>query len=236
MASLHKQIRPALQQIRIALTQSLIELVYPTRCIGCGRLQGSLFCSYCVADIYPPDLSIPIEGLDDYVSVGAHRTQLRDAIHALKYENLPQISDDLGFLLADAVLQNNWQYDTLIPVPLHQDRLQKRGYNQANELAQVAAIHLECDNLPDALHRLTATAPQVGKNLQERQQNVNEAFAVSPAYASYLMGKTVILVDDVCTTGATLVACATSLRRVGVKTVYAATISRADRTTAGAQA
>lgn len=225
---MYQQLLQAGQAFYRATTTALINLVYPPRCVGCGRLLDAWFCPHCVATIWPPDLSIPIDGIDDYVAVGAHRDALRQAIHALKYENLPQVANDLGFLLAKSILQKDWQFDTLIAVPLHKDRQQKRGYNQAIELAQVAATHLECAILPNALYRTLATTPQVGKNLHERQDNVKDAFELHPDYAPQVQNHRIILIDDVCTTGATLVACADVLRRAGVRHIYAATISRAD--------
>ncbi len=217
-------------------SSALIDLVYPPRCVSCRRLLNTLFCQYCIAEIIPPNDTAPILELDDHIAVGIHRGSLRHAIHALKYENLPEIANILGYLLAQVIQQKKWHFDTLIPVPLHADRQRERGYNQAIELAQVAANYLECAILPNALYRSIATTSQVGKNFYERQQNVKDAFAVAPEYVAQLHNTHVILIDDVCTTGATLGACATALRQVGVKSIYAATVSRADMQTSASVA
>jgi ComF family protein len=164
---------------------------------------------------------------DGYVAVGAHQGPLRAAIHALKYDHESRIAAVLGDLLADAVLRQNWPVDMIIPVPLHLNKLRQRGYNQANKIAQALAARIGSPVASEAIQRTRETLSQVELSAHDRRINVQGAFAVAANYRQELTGKSVILLDDVCTTGSTLTACAIALREVDVASIYAATVSRA---------
>jgi len=116
--------------------------------------------------------------------------------------------------------------DALIPVPLHPSRLRQRRYNQAAEIARPLARRLNRTYLPDALVRTKKTAPQT-KDADARWANVRTAFAVTPAGAKRVAGKSVVLIDDVFTTGATLKACANALLKAGARRVDCVTVARA---------
>jgi ComF family protein len=113
----------------------------------------------------------------------------------------------------------------LAPVPLHAARLKERGYNQSAELAQNLATQWRLSCLPvDVLQRTRATESQVTLDHAARQTNVTGAFGV--AEPSQISGMTVVLVDDVCTTGATLDACAAALLAAGAAAVDGVTLAR----------
>lgn len=114
--------------------------------------------------------------------------------------------------------------DLLLPVPLHEDRLRERGYNQALELARPLARGCAIDLLPDALLRRRATPAQSGLSALARRRNLRGAFEVR---AGLNLPAHVALVDDVMTTGATAQECALALRRVGVARVDVWAIARA---------
>lgn len=116
--------------------------------------------------------------------------------------------------------------DAIIPVPLHPRRLLKRRYNQAGLIAQALGREAKIPCYPAALTRGRATASQGHMKAEERRKNVAKAFAVPDRYAGRLKGKTVVLVDDVYTTGATVKECAKTLRAAGVETVHVLTIAR----------
>jgi ComF family protein len=118
----------------------------------------------------------------------------------------------------------NWQVDLLIPVPLGADRLRQRGYNQAGLISWPLSLALGIRHAPGALKRTRETASQVGLSRQERQENVRAAFAATPAW---VRGRSVLLLDDVATTGATLSSCAEALFAAGARGVFALTVSRA---------
>ena len=107
-----------------------------------------------------------------------------------------------------------------VPVPLHPSRRRRRGFNQAADLAR----HLDV-RVVHALRRMRATATQADLPAAQRHRNVRDAFAITPAGRT-IAGETVLLVDDVSTTGATLDACARALKAAGVKEVRALTAAR----------
>ncbi len=205
--------------------QTLWELIYPRVCVHCHRV-GSTFCRYCQQDIKPADNTLPSPQLTDYVAVGCHADALRTAIHALKYEYEERLKSILGTLLAAKILERKWAslIDIIVPIPLHARRLKERGYNQAESIAQAVQPHIDRPVVPDALLRTRNTLSQVGmQNPEQRYANVQGAFVGN----HNLVGLSILLIDDVCTTGATLEAGAVALRAAGATTVLAATISRA---------
>lgn len=116
--------------------------------------------------------------------------------------------------------------DAIAPVPLHPGRLLGRRYNQAAEIARPLSRLSGVPYLPDTLVRGRATASQGGKSASGRRRNVAAAFAVPPARAARIMGKRVLLIDDVMTTGATLEGCARALLAAGAARVDVAVVAR----------
>lgn len=156
-------------------------------------------------------------------TVGPHAALLRRAVHALKYENRRDVARPLGRLLARRWSATELPAVDVVPVPLGHERYRTRGYNQAELLAGEMAHALSFGMRPHLLRRIRETRPQVGLTWRERLQNVAGAFEAT----SDVPGATVLLVDDVCTTGATLGACAAALQAAGATAVYAATVTRA---------
>jgi ComF family protein len=111
-------------------------------------------------------------------------------------------------------------------VPLHYSRLLLRRYNQAALLAHTLGKQIRLPVLPDTLKRIRRTPPQAGLTRKQRDDNMRGAFRVENKKRPLLKGKSVILVDDVMTTGATLEACARTLHIAGVKDVYVLTLAR----------
>ena len=116
--------------------------------------------------------------------------------------------------------------DAIAPVPLHPGRLLGRRYNQAAEIARPLSRLSGVPYLPDTLVRARATASQGGKSSSVRRRNVAAAFAVPPARAPRILGRRVLLVDDVMTTGATLEGCARALLAAGAARVDVAVVAR----------
>jgi ComF family protein len=113
--------------------------------------------------------------------------------------------------------------DLVIPVPLHPSRQKERGFNQAGLLASVLAERARLPLNDGHLTRTRATPPQVGLGAEERKVNVQDAFIWE---GNGLEGVRVLLIDDVCTTGATLEACAVALQAGGARLVWALTLAR----------
>ena len=134
----------------------------------------------------------------------------------------------LGRTLAGVMVAHappDWtEIDALVPVPLHHSRLRERGYDQARELAQQLHRLTRVPLATGVLTRVRPTSPQVGLDAQQRRGNVRGAFIVSGA-----VPQRVCLVDDVMTTGATVSACATVLKRAGAEKVSVWCAARAER-------
>jgi len=116
-----------------------------------------------------------------------------------------------------------WPIDLVVPVPLGKLRLRQRGYNQVHFLARPIALQLGKRFVPNALLKIRDTASQVGLTKRERKKNIAEAFAAS---AKHVQNQSVLLVDDVTTSGATMEACTRALIQAGSKEVYCLTLAR----------
>jgi ComF family protein len=148
---------------------------------------------------------------------------VREAIHALKYKRQASLSGPL----AEAVTEVCSLPDGMIlcPVPMHPDRQRERGYNHAELLASRMATVWGLPVLPPgALRRTRATPAQVTLDQAERMANVRGAFAADASQG--IRGRAIVLVDDVCTTGATLDACSAVLLAAGASEVYGLTVAR----------
>jgi ComF family protein len=162
--------------------------------------------------------------LDHIRSAALFGGPLREAVHAFKYKGRVDLAQPLAELMVAFWRRNPLPADVIVPVPLHARRERERGFNQAVLLAQAFAARVELP-VTVALERARETVPQVGLNAHERRENVRGAFT---ALIDMPSGHRALLVDDICTTGATLDACAVALRRAGCRRVYALTLARAD--------
>jgi ComF family protein len=160
--------------------------------------------------------------IDCIRSVAYSEGVLREAVHRLKYRDLTALAEPLGGLMASYWVQHPLPADVVVPVPLHAARLRERGYNQAALLAHEMARRVGLAVDGHTLNRQRATAPQVELNARERRENVRDAFHCAD---DTLAGQRVLLVDDVCTTGSTLEACAQALYEGGVRAVRALTLA-----------
>lgn len=150
---------------------------------------------------------------------------IRYAVHRLKYGNLRAIAPLLGRLLADYMSSEELSGDALLPVPLHPRRERRRGYNQAKLLAREAGKMLDISVDSRVLLRVGDAPPQArSQSSIDRKANVRDSF--SCPNPSQVEGRVLILVDDVCTTGATLDACAIALKEAGAARVYGVTLAR----------
>ena len=113
--------------------------------------------------------------------------------------------------------------DGIVPVPLHEERLAERGYNQSLLLANCFAKDTDIPVLGKALARVRSTPSQVGLQARDRVANVKDAFRAVP---DFVLGKTLLLLDDVSTTGSTMSECAAALRTAGAGGVYGLTLAR----------
>lgn len=227
------------------LSAALLDLILPPRCAGCGA-SGSLWCCTCQASVHmiedpvcshcgrplprprPEDLCAPCRQsplqIDGIRSAVAFEGPLRQAIHRLKYGGSASLAGPLGIFLSARWQAGPLPVDVIVPVPLHALRVRERGYNQSMLLAEQLSRATGLPLAEAALKRVRATAPQITLSAAERRLNVRDAFQ---ATADAARGRRVLLVDDVCTTGATLESCSIALRQAGAASVWALTLARA---------
>lgn len=140
------------------------------------------------------------------------------ALHKLKFEGEREIAETMGKFMADKLMKQKWKIDIILSVPLYNKRLEERGYNQSYLLACEIARECSMDAADGVLERCRHTKSQVGLSRSERAHNVRDAFSVREK--KRINGKSVLIVDDIMTTGATLNECSKAVRDGGAREVY----------------
>ncbi len=219
---------------------AVLDLLLPSSCAGCGR-YGAAICPGCRASLRPlgsagdrflaPDPKIVVgDALILAMAAFAHRDSAQRILRRLKYGGGRRLAGPLAELALPALnrLLAVSGPSALVPVPLHRSRQRDRGYNQAEllarELARRAGLPLWA-----ALVRRRATQRQHGLDRATRLRNLSQSMELSPEQPPGAPGTalpTVVLVDDILTTGATLEACAFILRAGGVPAVYGFAVAR----------
>ncbi|MBN2302133.1 MAG: ComF family protein [Lentisphaerae bacterium] len=229
----------------------LLDVIYPRSCVACGgpvdeNLTHVCFdCRVTYDYIDRPFCEIcgdPVDGLIEHKYVCSwceaarpcfvnarsavrFNGALKHVIHEFKYSNGAYLVNDLGPLLVKCVHTNYTKigFDCVTYVPLHIRRERERTYNQSALLARYVASDMDLPLLR-CIRRSRPTASQVGLSLAERKQNVKHAFIASSN--AHVGMRTVLLVDDVITTGATVNECARALLDAGAARVYVASVAR----------
>jgi len=219
--------------------EPLLELVFPTRCVGCG-MAGAVWCGACRARLVPVASQVclvcrrklPADAPGDRCGPTAprawafavYRPPLDRAVTHLKYRPDTRLATALAESMADVYHRHRLQASVLVPVPLSRRRQRQRGYNQSELLGRALARLLGLPILPSAVMRIRETGSQVGLEAGDRWTNVEGAFAADP---SLVREEAVLLIDDVHTTGATLAACSQALAQAGARRVLGLTLGRA---------
>ncbi len=164
-----------------------------------------------------------LKSLSRLRSAALYEGPIEKAIHRFKYQGWRRLAPPLAVLIAERVVVEGLAAAYVLAVPLHRDRMRMRGYNQAELLADEVRKRLALSAPHGELVRMRATPPQVGHDRRWRLQNVHGAFLWR---GEALDGKSILLIDDVATTGATLDACASSLREARSGPVMGVTVAR----------
>lgn len=233
--------------------QYLLHLLFPRTCFACGcdlsAQENGPLCPLCTHQLKKPGpyickrcgVVLKSGGAYCYACRGSKakkytckmirsafifNTSSRALVHGLKYKQ----ADYLAAFIGESMFKQFAQYPELaevnliVPVPLHPRKLRKRGYNQSELLARSFSLQLGLESNAACLIRTRDTASQTKLNRQGRLANMSDAFAcIAPGVVK---GKTILLIDDVATTGATLEGCARALRQAGAKKVLAYTFAR----------
>lgn len=213
-----------------SLLSDLANLFYPLRCVGCGAdvyTKASPICITCFNDMPRTGFSginvNPIEKIffgrlplifahsELYFSKSGIVQQL---IHELKYKGNQEIGEYMGTLIGQSLELGKGPMccDYLVPLPLHQSKQFRRGYNQAEVICKGISVRTGIPILSKAVVRCRSTETQTKKKRTERWQNVDGSFSILEGCK--MEGKKILLIDDVLTTGATLEACGRALLQI----------------------
>lgn len=149
--------------------------------------------------------------------------KVRDMIHSIKYKDKRSTAYTMAAMIFEILDKNPAKFDIIVPVPIHRKKLRKRGYNQSELIAKELSNIMNIPHI-NAIERVRNTPSQVLFNGDMRWYNVKDAFKC----VINLEGKSVLLVDDVITTGATMCFCAEQLKNAGAKLVGAAAFAGSD--------
>lgn len=233
------------------LSQYFLNFIFPVTCVQCGcdlpaddhfRLCldcrgkiipiGDIYCLKCGKNL--PDggahcyscLKNPSHYFEQIRSYGIYEGTLRDLIHKFKYRNKDYLYRLLGGLLIEVVQRHKelLKIDYIVPVPMHWFKKLRRGYNQTELLAGYLASYYNIPILLKNLNRTKLKSPQIKLKEEQRFENIKNCFNVRDG--KVIKGKDILLIDDVCTTGATINECSRILRKAGANRVYAITLAK----------
>ena len=209
----------------------ILDFISPRLCVVCGHrlapTERSL-CGVCLfhlprTDFHQKPLDNPMAqlfwGLAPIEKAAAlfyyhPHSETAQLVYRLKYNNRPDIGEDMGRMMANELQATDFfsDIDVLLPVPLASKRLRQRGYNQSEQLAIGISDITDLPIVSKVLRRKHFQQSQTTLNRWQRQENVTDTFQLKEEHL--LQGKHVLLIDDICTTGATLIACANVLKTI----------------------
>ena len=215
----------------------IFDFFIPRICPGCNNkltTQGNPVCSECLNSILLAD-KVRLQKeynhnfgskkiIRDFYSKYVFETDktLQHVIHALKYKKQFKLGVFLGEILAEGINTKDWQIDLIVPVPIHHLKKAERGYNQSDYIVKGLSKELNIPYSTKSLKRTKYTESQTGLHINERAENVEDAFTLRNA--KKINGKNILLVDDIITTGATTQECARALVDGGATRVYACSV------------
>ena len=211
------------------LVSSVVDLVAPPLCAGCKLFlpERAILCAPCLESIVPvPSIMIPVTSSYQMkvFAISNYTEPIRPMILAKSWGNIVA-STQLGELLWQLTPIRYVQFDYIVPVPLHWTRYAKRGYNQAEEMAN-AISHASGKPVVHLVKRSKRTPFQSTLEVSERTSNVEDAFSLTVRDKAIYKGKHLLIIDDLLTTGATLRATARELRRLNPEKLTAVVAAR----------
>lgn len=227
--------------------ETILNILFPRRCPVCGEITkpaGSLICPSCfqklsfvkapickkcgkeiISEIqeYCDDCMTHRHTFEHGVALINYDETARKSMVQIKYKNKREYLDFYGRAMAlryEKTIER-MQVDAIVPIPVHRSRRRRRGFNQAEVLAEIMAGHLKIPVKPEMLVRSKRTLPQKELSAAERLKNLSGAFLSGEIPEGV---KSVLLVDDIYTTGSTIEACSRVLRNAGIGRIYFAVI------------
>ncbi|MGD2058810.1 MAG: ComF family protein [Anaerolineales bacterium] len=229
--------RPGKRWLERALEAGL-DFLFPPRCAGCGRhgyvwcpecdskliLTGRSGCPHCgfprITRQYCPACEL---GNVQVLSYARYQPPLKQAILRLKYSPNRQLAAHMAGWMLELYANSSFTGDMILPVPLGRVRKRERGYNQVELIASSMARDLNIPVQAQSLVRVHETRSQVGLDPEERFENVHEAFS---ADSKSVQNQNILLLDDLLTSGATLLGCTQALFAAGASRVLCLTVGR----------
>ena len=221
---------------------SLLDWIFPPCCCNCNQI-GYEICPQCFSEVLVltnektcnvcgkviqsgsicPDCLHEHPSFNQMKAWAAYQGITQTIIKQIKYEGKIGLIPYLKQHLANTLREWKLQVDFLVPVPLGKKRKRNRGFNQSELIARPLSKSLKIPIKPDALTRIRETRTQVGLHTNERKLNIKDAFHADP---SLCKDKSILLIDDIATTGATLNECAKTIKQAGANEVYCFTVAR----------
>lgn len=197
---------------------NILDFIFPKYCLECGK-SGKYVCNECVSKV--------LDGTFDKnnFAVFKYKGVIRKAIVSLKYKFASDIADELVSVTVDRLKSTKFHNITLIPIPLYKQRENWRGFNQSELLGKKIADKLNWNFIPDLLIRIKNTHPQVNLKGDERRKNLSGVFTINPNFKLHAK-YSILLFDDVYTTGSTIKEAKKVLEKAGYKKIYSLTIAR----------
>ncbi len=215
-------------------TQNFLNLFLQNSCPLCQRTTTKAFCVYCEKQLEQQRLANPAQGWQEQPAVfawGNYGGHLKRAIAQFKYENQPELAQPFGEWIAQAWLNTSLAENqpVIVPIPLHPEKLQKRGFNQAELLAKRFCQLTGCSLKANGLQRSRETEALFSLSKAQREQTLAEAFEVGKDFSRGAKSP-VILFDDIYTSGATVRSAMQTLRRKGIRVQGAIVLAKTSRT------
>lgn len=218
-----------------SLPERLLRLIYPVKCMVCE----TILIENCTLYICPScKKNLPRYGwgfvknrevnfVDGLFAAFCYYDGIETAIHTMKYSNHPKLAQTMGRILWEELLKQESipQFDYIIPIPMHPKKKRQRGYNQSELIAKELSLLLDKKVRIDMLIKTRHTRAQSLLKREERLDNLQGAFTIGKGNIAELAGKSILLVDDVITTGTTMSSCANILRENGVSSIYSLVIA-----------
>ena len=221
---------------------AIVDFIFPKSCLICSvpiieHSQSKYVCDKCLYNFVSAPYSNEIINRllesfhPDDIAVSTafslfkiHENEFLQVIHAMKYEGLYNIGLEFGQMLGEKIKkQSKTQYDFIVPIPLHSAKKRERGYNQSYYIAKGVSQILNCPVKEKIAFRKVYTKSQTKLTVQERQKNIEEIYSII-FNNSFINNKTLLIVDDVFTTGSTINNLAFKLLETGVTKIDCATL------------
>ncbi len=222
---------------------AFLDLIFPKTCLECGR-EGEYLCPDCMSKTKPARLICPYcykpaidgtthtrcskkLGLDGLTSIWEYEGIVRKAVLSLKYKYATELEKELQVYIVSELKRKLFPSDAfLVPIPIHWHKENVRGFNQSILVGKNIASKMGWRFLPDLLIKKVSTVSQAELSSEKRRKNLKGVFVVSTRNSPFIIPDSVILFDDVFTTGSTMREAAIVLKRAGVEKVWGLTIAR----------